>query len=70
MANLGHLLKNPDLIRLIARGVSYYGCAIYIKSILRQKTNYKNSSISPRKKYNLKKNPLKEARILQDIIIL
>jgi hypothetical protein len=33
-----------------------------LKNILRQKKNYENSNISPRKKYNLqkKKNPLKE----------
>jgi hypothetical protein len=35
-----------------------------LKSILRQKKNYGNSNISPCKKYNLKKNPLKETKIL------
>jgi len=40
-----------------------------LKSILRQNENYGNSNISPCKKYNLqKKNPLKETKILQDII--
>jgi hypothetical protein len=42
-----------------------------LKSILRQKKNYENSNISPCKNIpNLqKKNPLKETKILQDIII-
>jgi hypothetical protein len=33
-----------------------------------KKKNYGNSNISPCKKYNLQKNPLKETKILQDII--
>jgi hypothetical protein len=37
-----------------------------LNNILRQKKNYGNSNISPCKKYNLKKNPLKETKILQD----
>jgi hypothetical protein len=35
---------------------------------LRQKKNYGNSNISPRKSIVAKKNPLKETKILQDII--
>jgi hypothetical protein len=35
-----------------------------LRSILEQKTNYGNSNISPCKKYNLQKNPLKETKIL------
>jgi len=43
-----------------------------LKSILRQKKNYGNSNIiSPCKKYkSFKKTPLKETKILQDIITL
>ncbi len=42
-----------------------------LKSIWRQqKKNYGNSNISPCKKYNLQKNPLKQTKILQDIITL
>jgi len=41
-----------------------------LKSILMQKKNYENSNIPPCKKYNLQKNPLKETKILQDIITL
>jgi hypothetical protein len=41
-----------------------------LKGILRQKKNYENSNISPCKKYILEKNPLKETKILQDIITL
>jgi hypothetical protein len=40
------------------------------KSILRQKKNYGNLNISPCKKANLQKTPLKETKILQDIITL
>jgi hypothetical protein len=40
-----------------------------LKSILRQKKNSENSNISPRKNIIFKKkNPLKETKILQDII--
>jgi hypothetical protein len=50
--------------------VSHYdGLAIYIKKILRQKKNYGNSNISPCKKIKIK-NPLKETKILQEIITL
>jgi hypothetical protein len=42
-----------------------------LKSILMQKKNYENSNISLCKNiYNLQKNPLKETKILQDIITL
>jgi hypothetical protein len=40
-----------------------------LKSILMQKKNYENSNISPCKKI-IKKNPLKETKILQDITTL
>jgi hypothetical protein len=39
-----------------------------LKKILRQKKNYENSNISPWKNITLKKNPVKETKILQDII--
>jgi hypothetical protein len=42
---------------------------ITLKNILRQKKNYENSNISPCKNI-IKKNPLKETKILQDIIII
>jgi hypothetical protein len=41
-----------------------------LKSILRQKKNYENSNISPRKNKIFTKNPLKGTKILQDIITL
>jgi hypothetical protein len=42
-----------------------------LKTILRQKKNYGNSNISPCKNIiNLQKNPLKETKILPDIITL
>jgi len=40
-----------------------------LKSILRQKKNYENSNISPRKNIIFQNNPLKETKSLQDIII-
>jgi hypothetical protein len=40
------------------------------KSILRQKKNYGNSDISPCKNIIFKQYPLKETKILQDIITL
>jgi hypothetical protein len=41
-----------------------------LKSILGQKKNYGNSKFFTMKKYNLQKIPLKETKILQDIITL
>jgi hypothetical protein len=51
--------------------VSQCGLAKFtLKSILKQKKNYENSSISPSENItNLQKNPLKETKIFQDIII-
>jgi hypothetical protein len=59
-----HLLLNPSW--------EHHTVALpfTLKSILRQKKNYGNSNISPWKNYNLQKNPLKETKILQDIITL
>ncbi len=52
----------------VTRGVAL---PFTLKSILRQKKNYGNSNISPCKNIpNLQKNPLKETKILQDIITL
>jgi hypothetical protein len=45
--------------------VCHTGLAIYIKKYLKQKKNDGNSNISPCKKYNLQKNPLKEIKILK-----
>jgi hypothetical protein len=50
-------------------GVSHYGLAIYIKSILRQKEELWKLKYFTMQKYN-SKNPLKETKILQDIITL
>ncbi len=53
------------------RGVSHCGLAIYIKKYLKAKEEYyENSNISPCKNISFKKNPLKETKILQDIITL
>jgi hypothetical protein len=50
--------------------VSDCGHAIYIKKYLKSKEDYKNSNISPCENIIFKKKPLKETRILQDIITL
>ncbi len=50
--------------------VTLWPCHLDFKSILRQKKNYENSNISPCKNIIFKKNPLKETKILQDIITL
>jgi hypothetical protein len=56
----------------ITRGHVNYTVALpfTLKSILRQKKNDGNSNISPCKNIIFKKNPLKETKILQDIITL
>jgi hypothetical protein len=69
---LGDKWQNSTTQKILAHtlGVAHCGLAIYIKkSILRQKMNYGNSNISSMQKYNPLKNPLKETKILQDIII-
>jgi hypothetical protein len=50
--------------------VSHYGLATYIKKYLRAKEELWKLKIFIMKKYNLQKNPLKETKILQDIIAL
>jgi hypothetical protein len=54
----------------LTRAVSHYGLAIYIlkKGILKQKKNYENSKLFHHAKSS--KNPLKEIKILQEIITL
>ncbi len=48
-------------------GVSLCGLAIYIKKYLKAKEQLWKFKYFTMKKYNLKKNPLKETKILQDI---
>jgi hypothetical protein len=50
------------------RGVSHCDLAIYNKNNLKAKTIYGNLNISPCKNKIFKKIPLKETKILQDII--
>jgi hypothetical protein len=50
--------------------VSHYGLAIYIKKYLKAKEELWKFKIFTMQKYNLQKNPLKETKILQDIIPL
>jgi hypothetical protein len=49
--------------------VSHSGLAIYIKKYLKAKEELQKLEYFAMQKYNLQKNPLKETKILQDIII-
>jgi hypothetical protein len=52
-----------ELTHQTTRSASNCGLAIYIKKYLKAKRkNYENSNISPCKKYNLQKSPLKETK--------
>jgi hypothetical protein len=53
-----------------ARACHIVALLFTLKSKLRQKKNYGNSNISPHKKVIFKKIPLKETKIVQDIITL
>jgi hypothetical protein len=50
--------------------MSHYALAIYIKKYLNAKEELWKFKYFTMQKYNLKKNPLKETKILQDIITL
>jgi hypothetical protein len=52
------------------RGVSHCGLAIYSKKHLKSKEEWWKFKHFTRQKYKLQKNPLKETKILQDIITL
>jgi hypothetical protein len=65
--------KSLNTTGLATRGISHYGLAIYIKKYLKAKRRIMETQLfSPCKNYNLKnkKNPLKETKILQEIITL
>jgi len=49
--------------------VSHRGLAIYIKKYIKAKEELWKFKYFTMQKYNLQKNPLKETKILQDIII-
>jgi hypothetical protein len=52
------------------RGVSNCGLAIYIKKYFKAKEELCKFKYFTMQKYNLQKNPLKETKILQEIITL
>jgi hypothetical protein len=64
--------KNCGNSNISPRVVSHYGLAIYIEKYVKPKEElWKLKDFTNAKKYNLpKKNPLKETKILQDIITL
>jgi hypothetical protein len=56
---------------VLTRGVSHHGLAIYIKKYCKAKEELWKLKYFTMQKYNfLQKNPLKETKILQDIITL
>jgi hypothetical protein len=55
---------------MVTRGLSHYGLAIYIKKYLKGKQELWKFKYFTMQKYNVKKNPLKETKIVQDIITL
>jgi hypothetical protein len=50
--------------------VSHCGLAIYIKNYIKAKEELWKLKYFTMQKYNLQKNPLKETKMLQDIITL
>jgi hypothetical protein len=50
------------------KGVSHCGLVIYIKKYLKAKEELGQCKYFTMQKYNLQRNPLKETKILQDII--
>jgi hypothetical protein len=52
------------------KGASHCGLAIYIKKYLKEKEELWKFKYFMMQKYNLKKDPLKKTKILQDIITL
>jgi hypothetical protein len=50
------------------RGVSQCGLATYVKTYLKAKEELWKLKCFTMQKYNLRKNPLKETKIFQDII--
>jgi hypothetical protein len=62
---LDHLNKKKK-----KKGLSRYGLAIYVKIYPKAKEELWIFKYLTMQKYNLQKNPLKETKILQDIISL
>jgi hypothetical protein len=63
-------LTKPPTQPIKTRGESHCGLAIYIKRYLMAKEELRKLKYFILQKYNLQKNPLKETKILQDIITL
>jgi len=63
-------LSIPSVTTGNKRGVSHCVLAIYIKKYLKAKEELWKLKYFTMQKYNLRENPLKETKILQDIITL
>jgi len=55
---------------MLTWGASHCGLAIYIKKYLKANKELRKFKYFTMHKYNLRKNPLKETKIFQDIITL
>ncbi len=64
------LLVHSQVISRKQGGVSHYGLAIYIKKYRKAKEELWKFKYFNIPNYNLQKHPLKETKILQDIITL
>ncbi len=64
------LINGKKTIFFFSRGVSHCSLAIYIKKYLKEKEELAKLKYFTLQKYNLQKNPLKETKILQEIITL
>jgi hypothetical protein len=60
----------PERQAIETRGVSHRGLAIYILKYFKAKEKLCKFKYFTMQKYNLQKNPLKETKIIQDIITL
>jgi hypothetical protein len=64
------LLHRQIWKHIITRGVTHCGLAMFIKKDLKAKEKIWKLKYVTMQKYNLQKFPLKETKILQDIITL
>jgi hypothetical protein len=62
--------QQATIKKSVQGGASHCSLAIYIKKYLKAKEELWKLKYFTMQKYNLQKNPLKETKILQDIITL
>jgi len=67
---LSHTFNGYFFVTYVNKGCVTLDLAIYIKKYLKAKEELWKFKYFTMQKYNLQKNPLKETKIFQDIIIL